>query len=101
KMAHDFKENYSDIGHNINRSDIQLYPKKMVLKDVEDWRRNIINRVGFHYRNEIETRWILRYCRKEGDFKQQSENMMRCAYIAADNNPFLNEWSSNFSGLRS
>ena len=99
KMPHDFKESHVDTGHNINRNDIQLYPKKMVLRDVEDWKKNIIDRVGGHYRNEVEMRWILKYCRKEGDITQQGENMMRCAYIAAENNKFLNDWSLNFSGI--
>lgn len=99
RIPHDMTESHSDYGHNHNYSDMQLYPKKIILKNQLDWQRSMIARVAGSLRTEVELRWVHNYCRKEGDSKLQGEYMMRCAFVAADSNPFLNEWSTNFTGL--
>lgn len=98
-VNHNFYETYSDYEHNESSSLKGLRPKNLSLKDVQNWKSSLVQRVTSDLNYQVHNHWKAKYCKKSGSPVDQGEFMMRCALVASDNEPFLNEWSQNFSGL--
>lgn len=98
-INHNISDFYSDYEHNESSSLKGLSPKSLALREVVSWKNTLIQRVLSDLNYQVQANWRSQYCKKTGDLKMQGEYMMRCALIAPDSDPFLNEWSQNFSGL--